>query len=625
MTPRPWRARQTMGSARWRIAMAFSLLAIALFGVVGLLSARDARHQSERDTMLALQQLADRLAQRLDADMAARFRDIVQLTELHEALDLDPDPSRWRTVLERLQQSSHHHSWIGVTDVQGTVVAATGGLLESVNVAQRPWFQRGIQRPSVLDVHDAKLLASLLPRTAPGEPLRFVDVTAPLRVQGQTVGVVGAHLSWDWAEQRRREAMAGEVAQRGIEILLVSRGGDIELGPRTPALEPASPDLVASLMHSARILRWSDGRSYLSAASASKPSAEYPGMGWVVVVRQPEAQAMAAAIALQRRLVWLSVLGAGLFGALGWLLADRLTRPLRRVAAQAQAMLPDGGATMPHDEVDRLAHTLAKLLSDLKSREEALTALNEALESRVEERTASLRQANEDLQAFSRSLSHDIQAPLGTMAQLLRQTLPGGPGDADALPSHAARIVNVVAQECERLRELSADLLTLAVVDQRELALAPVDHGALAREVVAQLQLGAAAFPHVDIEPLPTLPGDAVLLRQVWVNLLANAVKFSAKVAHPRIEVHAATEGTEVVFTIADNGAGFDEAQRERLFSVFQRLHAASQFPGTGVGLSIVRRVVQRHGGRVWAESPGGQGARFHFALPQDASAKIGA
>lgn len=603
-----------MGGARLRIGVAFSTLAIVVFGAVGVLSARDARQQSEQDTKLALTQLAQRLAQRLDADMAARFRDIDQLANLQEQLDLDPDPARWRTLLERLQQSSRHHSWIGVADVDGRVLAATGGLLESANVKQRPWFSRGLRQTTVGDVHDAKLLASLLRSNTPGEPLRFVDVSAPLRLRGKTVGVIGAHLSWAWAEERRREALAGNAAHRGLEILLVNREGAIELGPRAPTL-PEQPQVsLQALLRGAQRLVWSDGRSYLSAASASSPLSDYPGMGWVVVVRQPQELALAEAIALERRLIWLSVVGAALFGALGWFLADRLTRPLRRVAAQAQGMLPATDEAPPHDEVDQLARTLASLLADLKQREQDLTSLNEGLETRVQERTASLRRANDDLRAFSRSVSHDIQGPLGSMAQLLRQTVDK---DGSALPPQASEVMQLVAQECERLKQLSAELLTLAMVEQSEIAVEPVDHGALARDVVAQLSMGAShAFPAIEIGNLPTLPGDAVMLRQVWSNLLSNAVKFTSKVPAPRIKVSAEARDGEVVFTVADNGAGFDEAQSDRLFGVFQRLHRASQFPGTGVGLSIVRRVVLRHGGRVWAQSPPGQGARFHFCLP---------
>lgn len=617
----PWRGVPRMSSARVRIGVAFSSLALLLFGAVGMLSASDARRQSERDSTAALQQFADQLALRLDADMAARHRDIEQLVRLHELLELNPGIARWQEMLERLQQSAPHYSWIGLADMDGKVLAATQGILVGADVAQRPWFGKGRLRTSLTDVHEAKLLAKLLPN-ATGEPLRFVDVSAPLRQQGRTVGVIGAHLSWAWAEQRRKEAMAGGGSRRDIEIVLIDHKATIELGPRTPALQPATPELVKALLSAPQALAWSDGKRYMSAASASKPTTDYPGMGWVVVVRQPEHLALADAIALERRLIWLSALGVALFGALGWVLADRLTRPLRHVAAQAQALLPQGQDLSPHDEVDQLARTLASLLADLKQREQALSTLNEALESRVQARTESLRLANEDLRAFSRSISHDIQGPLGSMAQLLKQALLREQG---SLPSHSAQVMQTVEQECARLKELSAELLALAVVEQSQLSEAPVDHHALVQAVIAQLRAGhPGPFPTVEVGALPTLPGDPVMLRQVWSNLLSNAVKFSAKSASPRIEVHADFSGSDVLFTVSDNGVGFDEARRDRLFCVFQRLHAPSQFPGTGVGLSIVRRVVERHGGRVWADSPPGQGARFHFSLP-GAHARAGA
>lgn len=611
-----WRNRLQGGGARLRIGLAFSALAIVLFGGVGYFSGRAAWLQSEREAAAALQQVADRLAQRLDADMAARYRDIDQLAQLIDLMALQPDPARWRELLEQVQQSSHHYSWIGVTDRQGKVMAATQGLLEAVDVSQRPWFAQGLQQTSVLGVHDAKLLASLLPAPASGEPLRFVDVAAPLKQQGQTVGVIGAHLSWEWADQRRREALAAHTARAGIEIVLTTDGGDIELGPREPALGEGARQTMRTLLRTPQPLQWSDGQRYLTATSASKAMGDYPGMDWWVVVRQPEALAMAEPAALARRLLWTTALGVALFGGLGWLLADKLTRPLRQVAAHARALMPHAGP-QPHDEVDQLAQSLSGLLADLKQRESELTALNAALESRVQARTASLKQANEDLRAFSRSVSHDIQGPLGSMALLMRQTLAA---QGDALPAGVQRTMGLVAQECERLRHLSAELLALAMVEQREMACERVDHAALVAEVLDELRAAATGrFPDVVVGELPVSCGDPLMLRQVWANLLSNAVKFSGKADAPRIEVRAEAQGDHLVFTVADNGVGFDEAQASRLFGVFQRLHKASQFPGTGVGLSIVRRVVERHGGRVWATSPAGAGARFHVELPTQA------
>lgn len=145
----PWRARVRVGSTGLRIGLAFSVLAILLFGGVGLLSANDARRQSERDTAAALQQLADRLALRLDADMAARYRDIAQLTELVHLLGLEPDGVQWREVIARLHAASPHYSWIGVADTDGRVRVATRGLLEKADVRQRPWFAQGLRRTTV--------------------------------------------------------------------------------------------------------------------------------------------------------------------------------------------------------------------------------------------------------------------------------------------------------------------------------------------------------------------------------------------------------------------------------------------------------------------------------------------
>ncbi len=611
---RKYKAALRLGGARFRIGLGFSVLALVLFGMVGYVSSQDARQQSERETAMALQQLADRLAQRLDSDMAARYRDVGQLASLSGLMGLDMAPDKWRQMIDRLQASNQHYSWIGVADVNGRVIAATSGLLEQADVQDRPWFTKGIQETSVTDVHDAKLLASLLPASATGEPLRFVDVSAPIQIRGQTVGVIGAHLSWAWAEEQRREALADDSGKRGIDIVLLSKDGNIELGAQQPALADDSATGLTALLKAASVLSWTDGQRYLTAASASRPLADYPGMGWVVVVRQPEATAMLAATALERRLLWFSGMGVIAFGVLGWMLADRLTRPLRQVAEQAHAMMKPGKCIKVHDEVDQLAASLATLLVELDERERKLTAMNEELETRVADRTASLRMANEDLRSFSRSISHDIQGPLGSMVVLLRHTVSSR---AAELTAATERIMTMVANECDRLRELSAEMLALAMVEQRDIVQQPIDHGKLVREVMEQLrQTGGAGFPAIAMGGLPTVQGDPILLRQVWTNLLANAVKFTGKVDDPRIEVSAYEQGEEVHFVVADNGAGFDEAQRERLFGVFQRLHDTTQFPGTGVGLSIVRRVVQRHGGRVWAESPPGQGARFYFALP---------
>lgn len=602
-----WLRRRGM---RVRIALAFTSLAMLLFGAISYLSAREAYRQSEHDTAVALQQLAQRVAQRLDADMAGRLGEVRQIAALDQLLDWPLNPAHWRLLVEGLQRSSRHYSWIGVAMPDGQVLAATQGLLEGRNVQQRPWFQQGIQQPTVGDVHEAALLASLLrPAPGSGEPLRFVDVAAPLRRGGRAVAVVGAHLSWAWAEERRREALATIDATRAVEIVLLGPGGEIVLGPRQPAL-PA--EAGAARLGS---VAWSDGQRYLTATSASQPLDDYPGMGWTVVVRQPESTAFRDADALQLRLWWLGGAGALLFGLVGWWITVRLTGPLREVARRAQTLMPEAAQQVTHDEVDQLGASLTGLLEGLRQREQSLRALNETLETRVRQRTEALQLANEDLRHFSRSLAHDLRGPLGAMGLVLGQVLEG---DQPPQGGSARRSIEVVAQECERLQRLADELLTLALAEQHAYERQPVDTTALVHEALAEVRAGATGTPaEVTVQPLPVVMGDALMLRQVWSNLLSNAFKYSSKGARPQVVVSAREEGGETVFCVSDNGCGFDPGQSARLFGVFQRLHPASAFAGTGVGLSIVRRVVLRHGGRVWAESLPGQGARFYFTLPR--------
>lgn len=599
---------------RVRMGVAFSALALVLFAGSAALSAQQARRQAEHDAAARLQQTAARLAQRLDSDMALRLRDVERLASLADLLPPPQQADAWRSRLGALQAHLQYASWIGLAAPDGRVLAATQGLLEGRNVSQRPWFAQGLGGPMVADVHEAKLLASLLPSPADGEPIRFVDVAAPLRRGGQVVGVLGVHVTWAWAEARRREALQQGADAPAMEILIVDREGTVVLGPQAPAPWPAG-GLAAQRALPAGLLTWSDGRGYLTALSPSQAQADYPGMGWTVVVRQPEAVAFAAANLIVQRMLLFGALAAVLFGAAAWWLSDRLTGPLRRVAAQAQRLMPEAALPAGHDEVDRLAASLGALLADLRQRERELAALNQALEDRVHERTRRLQQANEDLRSFSRNVSHDLRGPLSSMALLLRQVLQQ---PAHALAPPLRLRIESVARESERLHALTEDLLALSTVEGQALRTAPVDMHALAAEVVERLRLGAAvAVPVVRLGALAPVVGDAGLLRQVWTNLIANAFKFSAKAPAPCVTIDSHEEGAFIVYSVADNGVGFDGSQAARLFGVFQRLHPVSEFPGTGVGLSIVRRVVHRHGGRVWATSAPGQGARFCFALPR--------
>jgi len=236
------------------------------------------------------------------------------------------------------------------------------------------------------------------------------------------------------------------------------------------------------------------------------------------------------------------------------------------------------------------------------------------LEERVSERTAELQAANRELESFSYSVSHDLRAPLrgvvGFAGALMEDHGP-------ELSGEGRRKLGIVMDEGRRMGVLIDELLAFSRLGRKALQLTAVDMTELARGCLESLQAQhQGAPPEVWLGALPAARGDRVLLGQVWINLLSNALKFSAKRERPRIEIGAETRGRECTYRVADNGAGFDARYQSKLFGVFQRLHDASEFPGTGVGLALVQRIVNRHGGRIWAESRPGEGATFYFALP---------
>jgi PAS domain S-box-containing protein len=224
-----------------------------------------------------------------------------------------------------------------------------------------------------------------------------------------------------------------------------------------------------------------------------------------------------------------------------------------------------------------------------------------------------LQAANRELEGFSYSVSHDLRAPLRAIdgyARMLEEDF--GP----RLDAEGRRLLGVVRANAMRMGQLIDDLLAFSRVSRTDPLRLPVDMGALAREAAGEVADGAAA--PVEFEALPPARGDRALLKQVWVNLVANACKFSAKRERPQVRVGGKANGTELVYWVRDNGAGFDPRYAGKLFGVFQRLHRDDEFPGTGVGLAIVQRVVTRHGGRVWAEGEQGKGACFYFSLPKE-------
>jgi PAS domain S-box-containing protein len=253
-------------------------------------------------------------------------------------------------------------------------------------------------------------------------------------------------------------------------------------------------------------------------------------------------------------------------------------------------------------------------ITERKQVDRAVRQLNEELELRVGERTADLMAANKELEAFSYSVSHDLRAPLRAVDGFSQLMLTDYGAKLD---DEGRRMLGVIRSEAQRMGRLIDDLLAFSRLGRQPIESARIDMREMAQEVFKEL---IAAEPkrqvRLDLHPLPPALGTATMIRQLWVNLIGNAIKFTTgrKIAQIEIGVKEGGNG-ERIYYIKDNGVGFDMRYVDKLFGVFQRLHSQQEFPGTGVGLALVQRIVQRHGGRVWAEAELNRGATFYFTL----------
>jgi PAS domain S-box-containing protein len=390
------------------LALAFTLLTIVL--TVLLVTVVEHRNAEQVETSIGhgLSELALQTSDKLERGMYERYRE-VRLMAQRQGLRRD--------TLDQMQDSYGYYSWIGVAGLDGKVQVAARGLLEGADVSKRPWFQDALRGKHAGDVHEALLLAKLLPQRE--EPWRFVDVAFPvLDAAGQPQGVLGVHLSWQWARDVERSVFAPTAARRRVEALIVDAAGTVLLGPpgwqgsrlSLPSLKAAREQEDGGYL----VEKWPDGESWLVGYARGHGHADYPGLGWTVLVRQNVDDAYAPVRRLREFGLAAGTLLAALCSLAGVLVARRITRPLDELARSARRIRDGETVTITpgrggYEEVEALSGTLNVLVADLVRRRSELEHLNATLELRVEQRTRELEQALSTVRAREQRILNIVE------------------------------------------------------------------------------------------------------------------------------------------------------------------------------------------------------------------------
>jgi signal transduction histidine kinase len=487
-------------------------------------------------------------------------------------------------------------SWV---DPRGIVLISSRSEGKGVSVADREYFQEILKGKewSASDLIQLKVVRE--DRLILARGIRSGD--------NVLLGVILAEI----VPQKLAEILATPRSGGGILALFDRKGLVLSLvrGPEVPISVLRFKEKDPMALHVIRTGKIVTGIDQLPGEDIDRLAARVPigDLGWVAGASRPLSEVMAP---VRQNLLYI-LLAVSAVTLLSLLVAQLMARSI----INSVAVVREGAASLAAGNKTRVRLPEILELRDLaltfNYMAEQLTVHASSLQKTADE----LRRSNEELEAFSYSVSHDLRAPLRAIDGFANALMEDHAG---RLEEEGLRYLSIIRENTERMGQLIDDLLSYSRLGRKEPSFEEIDMQALARVVAQDLEAaGEANQSALRIGDLPPAVGDPTLIRQTLSNLLSNAFKFSSSQEHPKVEVGGRQESEENVYWVRDNGVGFDMAYSHKLFTIFQRLHAMKEFPGTGVGLAIVQRVMQKHGGRAWAEGAVNQGATFYFAVPR--------